>query len=70
MPSVVLTQIISTKKNGISFFRLNRHLIQDSNIVRLKLYRIVRDHNGDVTAFICMPRTLPVWCYEVPGLQG
>jgi len=68
MPSVMLTQIVTTKitKLGISFFRINRHLSPDPNTVRLKWCRRVSDHSDDVTMFICMPRIYPVWYYEGP----
>ena len=57
------------KNLGISFFRIRRHLSPDPNIVRLKWCRTVSDHSDDVTMFICMPRILPEWYYEVPGLE-
>lgn len=61
MPSVMLTQIVRTgKKNklGISFFRINRHLSPDPNILRLKWCRTVSDHSYYVTTFVCLPHIL------------
>ena len=71
MSSIILTQIVMTKKKklGISFFRISRHLSPDPNIVRLKWCRTVSDHSDDVTMFMCMSRIRPVWYYEVSWLQ-